>query len=233
MCALKGMVSLEPKIRSGVSLLLAGLLGLTVVGCDGGGPDLTTPPAPSNLSATPENGEVTLTWNPVSEADTYNLYRSTSPGDGSEGSPIEGGLTSTEVTDPSVQNGTTYFYRVTAVTAGSGEEAESDPSGETQATPFAQPTELQGTSKDSEVELTWSEATGAESYNLYRDTVSTDEAEGNPLEESISQTTFSDGSAENGTTYYYRVTSVNPEGKESTASNEVEKTPFSDPPDRP
>ena len=38
-----------------------------------------------------------------------------------------------------------------------------------------------------------------------------------------------DETAENGTKYYYRVTTVNPEDEESAASNEVERTPFSDP----
>ncbi len=48
----------------------------------------------------------------------------------------------------------------------------------------------------------------------------------------VSEAAYTDTSAENGTKYYYRVTSFNPE-EESSASNEVEKTPFSDPPTGP
>ena len=54
-----------------------------------------------------------------------------------------------------------------------------------------------------------------------------------PVAEGETGTSHTDIDAENGTTYYYRVTSVNAEEAESSASNEVEKTPFSDPPDRP
>jgi fibronectin type 3 domain-containing protein len=49
----------------------------------------------------------------------------------------------------------------------------------------------------------------------------------------VAETSYADTTAENGTKYYYRVTSVNPSGAESDASSEVEKTPFSSPPDRP
>jgi fibronectin type 3 domain-containing protein len=68
---------------------------------------------------------------------------------------------------------------------------------------------------------------------VYRSASSTDGAEGEPLATGVAETSYSDSTAENGTKYYYRVTSVNPNGAESDASSEVEKTPFSDPPDRP
>jgi fibronectin type 3 domain-containing protein len=68
---------------------------------------------------------------------------------------------------------------------------------------------------------------------VYRSTSSTSGAEGDPLGTGVTEASFADTTAENGTKYYYRVTSVNPNGAESASSGEVEKTPFSDPPDRP
>jgi hypothetical protein len=56
------------------------------------------------------------------------------------------------------------------------------------------------------------------------------------LETGIGSDDYVDESAENGTRYYYIVTAVAGEGDESAESdpsNEVQKTPFSDPPDRP
>jgi TolB protein len=85
--------------------------------------------------------------------------------------------------------------------------------------------------------LTWEavESDGVEGYNVYRDTESIDDVEGmDPQNDSPrSETSYTDESAENRTTYYYVVTSVNTNGNESEPSNEVEKTPFDDPPGRP
>jgi hypothetical protein len=91
--------------------------------------------APSGLAATPGDGEVTLSWNalPASDLDGYNVYRSTS-----SFSDIEDDkkITDSPVEDPSyadgtVDGGTTYYYRVTAVPA---DGPESGPSGQASAT---------------------------------------------------------------------------------------------------
>ncbi|PSQ96723.1 MAG: hypothetical protein BRD55_05460 [Bacteroidetes bacterium SW_9_63_38] len=93
------------------------------------------------------------------------------------------------------------------------------------------PNNLEGTSGNSQIELDWSEADGAETYNVYRSIESTGGAEGSPLKSGIGGASYTDESAENRTTYYYRITSVSPEGEESGASNEIEQTPFSSPPE--
>jgi fibronectin type 3 domain-containing protein len=234
-------------------LLIAALLVavLVVVGCGGagsnsggddgdgndggddGGTSLSAPAAPSGLSASPQDGAAQLSWDAVQDADTYRVYRGTSSGVDASGSPLDTDISSVEYTDESAENGTEYFYAVTAVASEGGESAESDPSSEAKALPFAVPSGLEGTSGDSEVALSWDAAAGAETYSVYRSTSSTGGAEGEPLATGIAETSFADSTAENGTKYYYRVTSVNPNGEESGASNEVEKTPFSDPPDRP
>ena len=95
------------------------------------------------------------------------------------------------------------------------------------------PADLTATSGDSEVSLNWEAVEAAETYNVYRSTAPTDSVDGPPVNESLSSPSYTDTTAENGTAYYYRVTAVGSEGGESDASNEVQKTPFSDPPDRP
>lgn len=186
--------------------------------------------SPSGLSATPGDGTTQLSWEAAGGADTYNVYRSTSSGVDASSDPLGAGISSTEYADESAQNGTEYFYVVTAAASG---DRESDPSGEVSAVPFAAPSGLEGTSRDSEVALSWQGADGADTYNVYRSTSSGVDVSASPLDTGISSSEYTDGSAENGTKYYYRVTSVNPSGAESEASGEVEKTPFSDPPDRP
>ncbi len=93
--------------------------------------------APSGLTATSGAGEVSLEWETVEGAESYSVYRSTSSGTEVSGSPLEGGVSSAGYTDGEAENGTTYYYRVTAV---SGEEG-SEGSGEVEVTPFAEPPE--------------------------------------------------------------------------------------------
>jgi hypothetical protein len=94
--------------------------------------DLRPPSAPNGLTVTDEgNGEVSLSWNAVSGAASYNLYRS----------PLSGGgwvrvnasaLTATNFTDTGLRNGQTYYYVVTAI---DNHGNESDYSNEASALP--------------------------------------------------------------------------------------------------
>jgi cellulose 1,4-beta-cellobiosidase len=90
------------------------------------------PAAPASLTATAGNAVVTLNWGASAGADTYNVYRSTTAA-GPYNSPLVSGLTSTTYNDPSVTNGTTYFYIVRAVNAagesGNSPEASATPNG--------------------------------------------------------------------------------------------------------
>ncbi len=202
-------------------------------GDDGGGTGLSAPAAPSGLGAVPQDGAAQLNWEAVDGADTYRVYRDTSSGIDVSSSALDTGIDQTSYTDGTAENGTEYVYAVSAVASEGGESAESDASGEAEAIPFAAPSGLAGTSGDSEVTLSWDGAAGADTYNVYRSTSSTSGAEGEPLATGVAETSYADTDAKNGTKYYYRVTSVNPSGAESDASSEVEKTPFSDPPNRP
>ncbi|MCS3640703.1 hypothetical protein [Salinibacter ruber] len=76
----------------------------------------------------------------------------------------------------------------------------------------------------------------ADSYRVYRSTSSCVGVSGSPLDTGISSADFTDETAGNGQTYYCVVTAVAEEDGEtaqSDPSSEVEKTPSSDPPDRP
>ena len=74
----------------------------------------SAPATPSNLTATASSAQVALMWSSVSGATSYNVYRSTSSG-GEGSTPYQTGLTSAAFTDTNVSNGTTYYYKVTAV----------------------------------------------------------------------------------------------------------------------
>jgi fibronectin type 3 domain-containing protein len=104
----------------------------------------TVSPAITNLSATPGNSQVSLSWTaPVGGPSlTYNIYRGTSAG-GESAAPIATGVTTTSFTDSTVTNGTQYFYQVTSVdpqslsTPSVAPFGESAKSNEASATPTA------------------------------------------------------------------------------------------------
>lgn len=83
----------------------------------------TAPAAPTNLTATAGNTQVSLSWTASSGATSYNVKRSTTSG--GPYSNVATGVTSTNFTDTGLTNGTTYFYVVSAVN-GSGESANSN-----------------------------------------------------------------------------------------------------------
>jgi len=73
------------------------------------------PPAPTSLTASAGNSEVTLTWAASEGATDYNVLRGTAPG-----GPYTqiGTSTSVAYTDSAVTNGTTYYYVVQATNPG-------------------------------------------------------------------------------------------------------------------
>ncbi|WP_128895916.1 Kelch repeat-containing protein [Longirhabdus pacifica] len=87
--------------------------------------------APLNLTATGGNAKVTLNWTEVTEADTYNVYRSLTSG--GPYTSVATNVYSTSYVDSPLTNGTTYYYVVTAV----NENGESAYSNEASATPQA------------------------------------------------------------------------------------------------
>jgi hypothetical protein len=82
------------------------------------------------ITAVAGNAQSTIAWAPISGATSYNLYWSTTPNAGTNGTLISG------VTSPYVQtgltNGTTYYYVVTAVSVAGA----SLPSNQASDTPY-------------------------------------------------------------------------------------------------
>jgi fibronectin type 3 domain-containing protein len=92
-----------------------------VVNPDQPSPTTSIPPSPANLSATPGNTEVSLTWSQSSGATSYRVKRATA-----SGGPYTqvGTPTAAAYTDTSLTNGTTCYYVVSAVDS-AGESANS------------------------------------------------------------------------------------------------------------
>jgi fibronectin type 3 domain-containing protein len=181
-------------------------------------PASSAPAAPTGLTAAPGDAQAALSWSAVSGAASYNVYRGTASG---AEALLQSGVTGTTFTDTGLTNGTTYYYKVSAVNAA----GESPLSVEVSATPQVAapvaPTGVTVAHGDAQATLSWSAVSGASSYNVYRSTASGAEA---LLQSGVTSTTFTDTGLTNGTTYYYKVSAVNAAG-ESPLSVEVSTTP--------
>jgi hypothetical protein len=92
----------------------------------------TSVPAAPTLSAQAGDAQVALSWSAVGGAQSYNLYRGTASNAETQ---LASGLGGTSYVDTAVTNGTTYYYRLTAVNV-NGESAASN---EVSAKPNAAP----------------------------------------------------------------------------------------------
>src|SRR5208337_1158694 len=173
--------------------------------------------APSGLTATAGNAQVSLTWNASSGATSYYVKRSTT-----SGGPYTqiGTPTATNYTDTGLSNGTTYYYVVSAVNS-AGESANSVEVSATPNAPPAAPTGLTASAGNAQVSLTWNASTGATSYHVKRSTTS-----GGPYTQigAPTATNYTDTGLTNGTPYYYVVSAVNSAG-ESANSSQASATP--------
>jgi|GEM_PF-2419101 len=89
----------------------------------------TAPPAPTGVVVTPSDGQVTISWNPVSDATSYNLYMASVSGVNKNNyNSLTDGMIHEAVTSPfthtGLTNGKTYYFVVTAVNT-HGESVES------------------------------------------------------------------------------------------------------------
>src|SRR5216684_934714 len=191
---------------------------------------ISPPGAPTALTATAGNASISLSWtapasNGGAPVTSYNVLRSTTSG---AETALSSGVTGTTYTDSSALNGTTYFYKVTAVnSAGPGAA-----SNEASATPTAAPTvpsapqNLTASAGNASVLLSWAAPAsngGAPvgSYNVWRSTSSGTES---LLTSGVVGTSYTDSSALNGITYFYKVAAVNSVGP-GPLSNEASATP--------
>jgi len=175
------------------------------------------PAAPAGVSATGGDTQISLAWNSVAGATSYNVKRSTTSGSGYStiASP-----TTNSYPDTGLTNGTTYYYVITAVGPG-GESGNSSEVSATPAVPPAAPTGLTLSVGDAKVYLVWNPVGGATSYNVKRGTSTGTYT----TTTSAPSASFTDSTVSNGTTYYYVVTAVN--GAQSANSSEVTGTPNS------
>ena len=158
------------------------------------------------------SGKPMLTWNAVSGATSYKVYRATSQ----KGTySLLGTVTTTSYTNTGAKAGTTYWYKVKAVNS-AGESAYSNVvSGKTTVTTLT----MGHSASSGKPQLTWKAVSGAASYKVYRATAK------NGAYSVINTTnalTYTNTGAALGTTYYYKVEALDASGKSLGFSDVVE-----------
>ena len=218
------MPNIKTNSRASVLRLFMTAACLVILAGCGPGPDITPASTPTGLAASASDATVVLTWSASTAASGYHVKRATT-----SGGPYTqlAAPASVGYTDSSVNNGTTYYYVVSALNS----TGESSNSAEVSATPRAPsapnaPSGLEAIAGNSQVTLSWVASDGTTSYYVKRSSVS-----GGPYTRiaTPASTSYTDTSVTNDTTYYYVVSAVNAIG-ESPNSTPVRVTPALPPP---
>jgi trimeric autotransporter adhesin len=168
------------------------------------------PPAVPTLTVTGGSNTAALSW--TGSSGVYDVYRNEA-GCNAGFTKVANDLASASYNDAAVANGFTYYYQVVAQPSGN-EAAASAPSACNSVTPVAAPctppaapTGLVATvASASQINLSWTAASGATSYTISRATTS-----GGPYTSvgTSATTSFSDTGLSCNTTYYYVVSASN------------------------
>ena len=189
---------------------------------------IALPATPENFTATASSKQVTLTW-AMQAYVSYTLFHSTSAG-----FSLESGTDVPKVRSPhshtGLMDGTTYYYRLTAMNS----LATSEPTEEISATtpepggPPETPENFRATASGGQITLSWDEQPDI-TYTLFHSRVSGFEPE-NGTELSDVNSPYVHGDLMDGTTYYYRLTAMNSFGTSAPTAEVSATTPE---PDRP
>ena len=176
--------------------------------------EITKPNAPTGVSAEAYSSYIKITWNYVNGADSYKVYRSTSA-NGTYSSLQT--TSSTSYTDYDASEGTTYYYKVTAINSAGESNKSSYASAkiEPQVSKPSTPTGLSAYASSSCIELSWNSVSGADSYYIYRGTSSYNCS----YYDDTYSTSYRDCNVSEGKTYYYKVSAKNSAGESSQSSS--------------
>ena len=197
------------------------------------------PGAPSGLTATAGDSQVTLSWSPPAPPaskkcdpfEGYNIYEETSPFTvtGMQ-KPVNRSLAlSTSYLVTGLSDGTTYYFTVTAVYGVANLGISSGQVSATPQSPLGAPTGLAATPGNSQVTLSWSPPPSGgppvAGYDIYQGTSPGDEPASPVNTSAVQGTSYLVTGLSDGTTYYFTVTAADSAGQQGPPSGQVSATP--------
>jgi len=186
------------------------------------------PAAPLHLRASYDHGDITLNWDPVENAQRYNLYFARQPGVTPQSvTTLQGGSSLSNANSPytfhDLKGKPPFYFVVTA----QNDAGESLPSNELKtaqpALPLnmATPRGLRAVAGDGSVALTWSRVAEAKDYLVFISTQPGDKAS-TPIRTTSNR--YLVRKLKNGITYYFSISAQN-DAVTGTRSVEVSATP--------
>ena len=168
--------------------------------------------APTNLAATRQNNNLSLSWNTNALATSYRVSRNTS-NDFAAASLLTDAATTNSFVDTGVSPDTSYFYFVEACNA----NGCSNVSSSINTALLSAPVNLAATRQNNNLSLSWNTNALATSYRISRNT-SNDFATASLLSNSATSNSFVDTGATADTSYFYFVQACNANGCSDSSS---------------
>lgn len=161
--------------------------------------DYPTPNAPTGVTATGSNANITVKWGPVTGSTSYAIYRSTNA---SSGYAKIADATGTQYVDSSAPVGTKYYYKISAYNGHNYSSLSAYAAATRTQTDLSAPTNLKASRNGSKVDLSWNAVTGSKFYVVYR----SESLSGSfKVIAIVSGNTATDTAATANITYYYKV----------------------------
>jgi len=176
-------------------------------------------PAPTGLTATSGDTNVSLSWRAIDGVSSYNVYWANT-----SGVTVKSGTKISRLETPAyahdkLTNGMTYYYVATAIT----KSGESPISAEVRAIPTGKANGVLATGGHGSNSISWPSVSGATTYNIYWSTASgVTTSTGTKISGATSP--YSHVGLQNWTTYYYLLTAENGTGQ-VWQSSELSATP--------
>ncbi len=197
--------------------------------------DDVAPSAPVDVNAAAGDREVTLSWSAgqASDVASFRVYRDTTADVAISSDTRVATTEDPTYVDTGLVNGTTYYYRITALDEVDNQsegsvEVSATPVPDPDLTPPAVPDGVTADGGDNRVRISWDDVTGSNDlrgYRVYRSATASGTGTLVSGATPVTESPYVDTTAINGTAYFYRVTSVDTTGNESARSAEVSATP--------
>jgi hypothetical protein len=191
----------------------------------------TVPAAPLNVTAAALSSSIIqVEWTQVSNAQTYDIYRS--PVSSGTYTAKIGSTTGTVYTNTGLSPSTTYYYKVVAVNDIGPSSQSSYTTATTHSPPVSVPSapaisDITLTSNDAGLRISWNAVPGASTYNVYRGNAKYG-IYATKVASNISGTIFDDMDVNLdtvGNAYFYQIAAVNTAGEGSRSTGRGIRVP--------